>query len=153
MTHPKRERLPSRKVFTAVAGAIAEWLFAIVPLIVLSIVLSHLQHGGDVLESAEWSFGASVLAGQGVVRFVSGLVKGQHLSVDRVLLGVSAALVFVVVPANIVLALVLMNKEEDPTKHLSSLMVTAQVSLFVVASLLFIVAASFGHLWARRSED
>jgi hypothetical protein len=153
MTHPKRERLPSRKVFTAVAGAIAEWLFAIVPLIVLSIVLSHLQHGGDVLESAEWSFGASVLAGQGVVRFVSGLVKGQDLSVDRVLLGVSAALVFVVVPANIVLALVLMNKEEDPTKHLSSLMVTGQVSLFVVASLLFIVAASFGHLWARRSED
>ena len=153
MTHPKRERLPSRKVFTAVAGALAEWLFAIVPLIVLSIVLSHLQHGGDVLESAEWSFGASVLAGQGVVRFVSGLVKGQHLSVDRVLLGVSAALVFVVVPANIVLALVLMNKEEDPTKHLSSLMVTGQVSLFVVASLLFIVAASFGHLWSRRSED
>jgi len=153
MTHPKRERLPSRKVFTAVAGALAEWLFAIVPLIVLSIVLSHLQHGGDVLESAEWSFGASVLAGQGVVRFVSGLVKGQNLSVDRVLLGVSAALVFVVVPANIILALVLMNKEEDPTKHLSSLMVTGQVSLFVVASLLFIVAASFGHLWARRSED
>lgn len=153
MTRLKRERLPSRKVFTAVAGAIAEWLFAIVPLIVLSIVLSHLQHGGDVLESAEWSFGASVLAGQGVVRFVSGLVKGQDLSVDRVLLGVSAALVFVVVPANIVLALVLMNKEADPTKHLSSLMVTAQVSLFVVASLLFIVAASFGHLWARRSED
>jgi hypothetical protein len=153
MTHPKRERLPSRKVFTAVAGAIAEWLFAIVPLIVLSIVLSHLQHGGDVLESAEWSFGASVLAGQGVVRFVSGLVKGQDLSVDRVLLGVSAALVFVVVPANIVLALVLMNKEENPTKHLSSLMVTGQVSLFVVASLLFIVAASFGHLWSRRSED
>jgi len=153
MTHPKRERLPSRKVFTAVAGALAEWLFAIVPLIVLSIVLSHLQHGGDVLESAEWSFGASVLAGQGVVRFVSGLVKGQDLSVDRVLLGVSAALVFVVVPANIVLALVLMNKEENPTKHLSSLMVTGQVSLFVVASLLFIVAASFGHLWSRRSED
>lgn len=153
MTHTKRERLPSRKVFTAVAGAIAEWLFAIVPLIVLSIVLSHLQHGGDVLESAEWSFGASVLAGQGVVRFVSGLVKGQDLSVDRVLLGVSAALVFVVVPANIILALVLMNKEEDPPKHLSSLMVTGQVSLFVVASLLFIVAASFGHLWARRSED
>lgn len=153
MSHPKRERLPSRKVFTAVAGAMAEWLFAIVPLIVLSIVLSHLQHGGDVLESAEWSFGASVLAGQGVVRFVSGLVKGQRLSVDRVLLGVSAALVFVVVPANIVLALVLMNKEENPTKHLSSLMVTGQVSLFVVASLLFIVAASFGHLWASRSED
>ena len=153
MSPQKRDRLPSRKVFTAVAGAIAEWLFAVVPLIVLSIVLSHLKHGGDVLESAEWSFGASVLAGQAVVRFVSGLVKAQHLAVDRVLLGVSAALVFVVVPANIVLALVLMNKEENPTKHLSSLMVTGQVSLFVIASLLFIVAASFGHLWAKQSED
>lgn len=153
MTHEKRNRLPSRDVITAIAGAIAEWLFAVVPLIVLSIVLSHLGHGGDVLESAEWSFGASVLAGQGLVRFVSGLVKARHLSVDRVLLGVSSTLVFIVVPANIVLALVLMNKEENPLKHLSSLMVTGQVGLFVLASMLFIVAASFGHLWAKRAGE
>ena|SRR5215468_2172617 len=154
-SHPRslRNRLPSRDVFTAIAGALAEWLFAVVPLIVLAIVLSHRHRGGDVFDSAEWSFGASVLAGQGLVRFVSGIVKARHLSVDRVLLGVSTIFVFIVVPANIVLALVLMDREENPTENLSSLMVTGQAGLFLLASILFIVAAAFGHLWAKRSTE
>ena len=153
----KRERnprrLPSRDVITAFAGGLAEWLFAAVPLLVLTIVLSHQHHSDLVLQSAEWSFGASVLAGQSLVRFVSGLVRARNLSVDRVLLGVSAVLVFVVVPANIVLALVLMDEENHTPTGLSYLMVTSQIGLFVIASLLFIVAAAFGHLWAKRQTE
>ena len=146
-------RFPSREVITAFAGGMAEWLFAAVPLLVLSIVLSHQQHSDLVLQSAEWSFGASVLAGQSLVRFVSGFVKAKHLSVDRVLLGVSAILVFVVVPANIVLALVLMDLEEHPPIGLSYWMVTGQIGLFVIASILFVVAAAFGHLWAKGQPE
>ena len=81
-----KKRLPSREVVTAIAGALAEWLFAVVPFVVLSIVFTHRGHGSVVLESSEWSFGASVLAGQGLVRFVSGIAKAKYLSVDRVLL-------------------------------------------------------------------
>lgn len=155
-------RLPSREVVTAFAGGFAEWLFAAVPLLVLSIVLGHRKNPTYVLDSAEWAFGASVLASQGLVRFVSGLIKARHLAVDRVLLGVSAILVFVVVPANIVLVLVLLDHEELIDKvtkgvvelgHLTSTMVTAQVGLFVVASILFIVVAALGHLWARQARE
>jgi uncharacterized membrane protein len=144
-----KKRLPSREVVTAIAGALAEWLFAVVPFVVLSIVFTHRGHGSVVLESSEWSFGASVLAGQGLVRFVSGIAKAKYLSVDRVLLGVSALFVFVVVPANIILALVLVDQENN--KPISSLLATGQFALFFIASLLFIVAASFSHLWSKRT--
>jgi nitrate reductase gamma subunit len=163
-----KKRLPTREVITAFAGGMAEWLFAAVPLLVLTIVLVHRKHSEYVLDSVEWSFGASVLAGQALVRFVSGLVKARHLSVDRVLFGVSAILVFVVVPANIVLALVLIDHEDliqkllnnpicqgkEPlaAQHLSNLMVTGQVGLFAIASILFIIAAAFGHLWSKRAN-
>jgi len=144
-----KKRLPSREVVTAIAGALAEWLFAVVPLVVLSIVFTHRGHGSVVLESSEWSFGASILAGQGLVRFVSGIARAKYLSVDRVLLGVSALFVFVVVPANIILALVLVDQENN--KPISSLLATGQFALFNIASLLFIVAASFSHLWSKRA--
>jgi putative effector of murein hydrolase len=59
---------------------------------------------------------------------------------------------FVVVPANVVLAIVLMDREERPQEHSSSLMVTGQAGLFVAASILFIGATAFGYLCGKIGE-
>ena len=145
-----KTRLTSREVITAVSGGVAEWLFAVVPLLVVTIVLTHRGEGKHVLESSEWSFGAAVLAGQGLVRFVSGIVRARHLALDRVLLGVSAIFVFVVVPSNIILSLVLIDNENK--QPISSLLATGQTGLFFLASVLFIIAAAVSHLWTKRVE-
>jgi hypothetical protein len=142
-----RIRFSSRDVTTALAGALAEWLFAVLPLLVVTIVMTHLGRASVVLESAEWAFGASILAGQALVRFVAGVVRAKKLSVNRVLLGVSAVLVFVVVPANIVLAVVIMAEVNE--QHITSLLATMQAGLFFVSSALFILVAASAHLWTR----
>ena len=142
-------RVSSRETYTAIAGALAEWLFSILPLVVLSIVMAHLGSASKVLESAEWAFGASVLAGQGLVRFVAGVVRARQLALGRVLLGVAAVFVFVVVPANIILALVIVDEAQG--HHITSLLATMQAGLFFIASLFFIAVAAFAHLWTRQT--
>src|SRR3977135_1011795 len=144
-------KITSSEVRTAISGALAEWLFAIVPLMVLTIVMTHLGRSSVVLESAEWAFGASVLAGQALVRFVAGAVSAKTLLLNRVLLGVSVVFVFVVVPANVILALVIVD--EAHKQSISSLLATMQAGLFFIASVLFIIVSSFAHLWARPSES
>jgi hypothetical protein len=46
-----------------------------------------------------------------------------------------------------------MDREERPAEHLSSLMVTAQAGLFLMASILFVISSAFGHLWAKRTAE
>lgn len=142
--------ISSREISTALAGGLAEWLFAILPLIVLTIVMAHLGRLSTVLESAEWSFGASVLTGQSVVRFVAGALKARKLALPRVLLVISAVFVLVVVPSNTILALVVAG--EANREPVSSLMATTQAGLFVIASVLFVLVAAFAHLWTRKAE-
>lgn len=145
-----RHEFTSHQVLTAIAGAVAEWFFAMLPLLVVTIVLTHLGRSSMVLESAEWAFGASILAGQALVRLVAGVVRAKRLAIERVILGISTILVFVVVPANITLALVIITEASD--QHISSLLATAQAGLFLLSSVLFILIASFAHLWTRRAD-
>jgi hypothetical protein len=144
-------RVSSREAFTAVSGALAEWFFAMLPLLVVTIVMTHLGKSSVVLESAEWAFGASILAGQALVRFFAGAVRARSLSMERVTLGISSILVFVVVPANIILALVIITEAND--QHISSLLATSQAGLFVLASVLFVFVASFAHLWTKANGN
>jgi hypothetical protein len=143
-------RPASAEIGTAIAGALAEWCFAMLPLLVVTIVMTHLGRSTVVLESPEWAFGASILAGQALMRFVVGVVRARKLSIERVMLGISSILVFVVVPANIILALVIMAEVDQ--KHISSLLATAQAGLFVLSSALFILVASFAQLWSKRNQ-
>src|SRR4051812_6810572 len=94
----------------AVAHGLTEWLFAMSPLIVVAIVMGDSCEFSRLFASPEWSFGASVLGGQALVRFAVGLSRSRRSSADRVLLAASALLVLYVVPANVVLALVIRSE-------------------------------------------
>jgi hypothetical protein len=139
-----------REVWTGIAGAFAEWLFALLPLVVVAvIVMLYLGELPSWLESPEWAFGASILAGQALVRFVAGAARAGNLSSERVALYASALSVILVVPANVVLALVILS-EEVGDGHASSPLVIAQVVLFCLASVMFVFLGTLAHLLTRR---
>jgi len=85
------------------AGLAAEVSFAVLPLIVVLMVCIHLGSPSNFLASPEWSFGASILFGQTLVKFVSGLTRGAQAATGPVALAVALLVVFAIVPSLIVL--------------------------------------------------
>ena len=145
-------RVSQKELITAVAGAVGEWLFAMLPIVVVMIVMAHLEKISHMADSPEWAFGASILAGQTIARFVAGVHYAGRLSLDRVLLGISALSVVIVVPANIILVLVVLSVESE-TKNVSDLLSVLQIILFGLASIAFVLVATFAHLWAKKGRS
>jgi hypothetical protein len=142
---------PVRLVVTAITVSTAEWLFAMSPLVVVSIVMAHLGKFDRLPESAEWAFGAATLSAQALVRFVGGVARARKTSLERVLLGVALILVGVVGPANVILGLVLTGELQDG--HVSDGLGFAQIVLFIVASVLFVILAAASHLWTNMQDS
>lgn len=145
-------RLSQREIITAAAGAMGEWLFAMLPIVVIMIVMAHLERFSHMHQSPEWAFGASILAGQSIARFVAGIHSAGRLSLERVLFGISAISVMLVVPANIVLVLVVLAAESE-SRHVSDLLAVLQILLFCASSVAFIMVTTFGHLWTKRNRQ
>ena len=140
-----------KDIKTAVFASLAEWLFAMLPLVVVAIVMGHLGRFHDLPESPEWSFGAAVLAAQALARFIGGVARARQISWNRVLFGIAGILVFLVVPANVVMAIVLLGELRGD--HASFGLGVAQVLLFAAASVVFVILATAGHLWAHHRTD
>lgn len=145
-------RISQKELITAVAGALAEWLFAMLPIVVVMFVMAYLEKLADMANSTEWAFGASVLAGQSISRFVTGVMQAGKLSMDRVSLGISVLCVGIIVPANIILVLVIVHSETNDHR-LTELLAVVQVVLFCLASVVFVLVGTFAHLWIRRSQS
>ncbi len=146
------EKISQKELITALAGAIGEWLFAMLPIIVIMIVMAHLEKLSLMAHSPEWSFGAAVLAGQTIARFVAGIHYAGKISLDRVLLGISVIIVGIVVPANIILVLVILSIESE-SRHVSDLLSVMQILLFCISSIAFVLVTTFSHLWAKRNTS
>jgi hypothetical protein len=145
------EKPSVRSVVTAITVSAAEWLFAMSPLVVVSIIVIHLGKFNRLPESAEWGFGAATLSAQALVRFVGGVARARKTSLERVLLGVALILVGVVGPANVVLGLVLTS--EFQYGHVDDGLGMAQIFLFLVSSLLFVILAAASHLWTNMNSS
>ena len=144
----------SRQVTSSVIGSIAEWLFAMFPLVVVAIVTAYIGHSSLLLKSPEWAFGAAILSAQALFRFVGGIARARRIALDRVLLGVAVILVAVVGPANVVLVLVVisdLNERTTARGGLSDGLIVSQAIFFVLASALFIVLAAVANLWNQRT--
>lgn len=152
MTTNNNNKFTQKEIITALAGAGGEWLFAMLPIVVVMLVMAHLEKLSLMPKSPEWAFGASILAGQTIARFVAGVHYAGRISLDRVLLGISALSVVIVVPANIVLVLVVLSVESE-THHVSDLLSVLQILLFFAASVSFVFVATFAHLWAKRDKN
>lgn len=118
----------------------AEFLFILLPFIVLAIVTSYKTSIYDLLFVPEWSLSAAILFGVTIVKFVAGsTVYTGKLHWQRVILAVAIILVLGLAPSLIILALVLISNE------LSTSLTVAQLVFFSLAVLVYFTIGSIGH--------
>lgn len=143
-------RAVPRHIWTALAGGATEWLFAILPLIIISIVMIHLQQIDEIFSVPEWAFGASVLGSQALVKFVGGVSRTANLSLERVVFVATLIVVTIIGPANIVLALGILHAMGGQTS-LSTALIMLQGILFAMATIAYFLMSVLSHLWSTQS--
>ncbi len=137
----------------AAVSALPELIFAILPLLVLTLVFIYLgKDVPSVLGSPEWSFGAAVLFGQAIVRFVSGMIRSGRADTEMVALFVSVLLVLGLVPSLAVLALVL-HAHEGPSHLVPTWLVITQIVQFAGGIVVYLWFGGMGGLWLRGSDS
>ena len=137
------------------AGLIAEVAFAVLPLLVVFMVLVNSDHHKRVFMSPEWSFGAAILLGQSLVKFVSGLARGGRAATGPVALVLALLIVFGLVPSLLVLYMTLQTTETQTTElhsDPSQLLQFLQVFLFCGACVVYLLLGTIGELWDKGSS-
>ena len=125
---------------------IAEFLFVLLPLLVVAIVRLTEAVPGKILTAPEWAFGAAVLFGLTVVKFVMGFAAREH-SFHWQMTGLftAALLVFGLVPSLIVLSTLL--RQPDASCWLG----ITQVLLFVLGGVCFMTLGTLGQMLSNTS--
>jgi hypothetical protein len=126
----------------------AEVAFAVLPLLVVLMVLVHARHSTHLFASPEWSFGAAILFGQSLVKFISGLARGGHAATGPVALIVALLVVFGLVPSLIVLTMTLQSSElgGNPAAWLQ----ICQVAMFIGGAAMYLLLGTIGETWRER---
>ena len=124
----------------------AEFLFILLPFIVSAIVFSYKGDYSKLLRIPEWSLAASVLIGQSLVKFISGMLANRDsykAHWERVALAVSFLIVLGLVPSLIILCLVLLDGLAS-----TGLMIS-QVFIFALAVAAFFAFGAGGEALMR----
>jgi hypothetical protein len=148
-----RARSRSMDYRRIVPGLLAEVVFATLPLLVVAVVLKEFQKSPYALRSPEWSFAAAILFGQSIVRFMSGFAHGGHARPGPVSLAVTLIIVFGLTPSLLVLSAILTSEFGGQAAREPALwMVVAQIVLFVLAAVTFMVFGAIGEAWRLQEE-
>jgi hypothetical protein len=127
---------------------LGELLFTVLPFGVLFLVYLFQGKSADTfLYAPEWAFGASILFGQTIVKFVQGIIESTRTSrtiAERVGLLVTVFIVLGLVPSLVVLALLLTTN--SPPLWLGIL----QLILFALAAICFLLFGSLAYSEAVR---
>jgi hypothetical protein len=134
--------------YRILSGLAAEVAFAVLPLLVVLMVLIHARHSAHLFASPEWSFGAAILFGQSLVKFISGLARGGEAATGPVALIVALLVVFGLVPSLIVLTMTLQSAEMNLTP--STWLQILQVLLFLAGAAMYLLLGTIGETWRRR---
>lgn len=118
---------------------LSEYLFIFIPFLVIGIVKIYKSDFSTFFQAADWSFAASILFGQVIVKLVSGSVIHRKSKWQRVVVLLSFILVLGLVPSLIVLALILIDGGT------SSFLIIMQLVLFTLASSVFFFVGSAAH--------
>lgn len=124
----------------------SEYLFILVPFIVITIVKAFNSSIQELLYVPDWSFAASILWGQTIVKVVAGGVSNKVIW-QRTVLVVSGLIVIGLIPSLITLALMLVSGE--PPLFLTYL----QGILFVLATVVFLSFGAAGQILLDKSNS
>ena len=129
------------------AGLAAEVAFAVLPLVVVLIVVGHAGHSTALLASPEWSFGAAIIYGQALAKFVAGLARGGGAAMGPVTLTVALLVVFGLVPSLLFLTMTLQAIEE--AQEVAMYLRIGQVILFGGGALAYVLLGAVGEMWRK----
>lgn len=135
----------SHKYRPIMCGVFAEILFAALPLIVVFVVLIHIGHSKKIFLSPEWSFGASILFGQSLIKFVLGISRVGSTATGPVALACALIIVLGLVPSLIVLTLTLIVQESE--QNAAFWLEYAQVGSFALAAVTYAIFGFAGEVW------
>lgn len=130
-----------------ITGLAAEVAFAVFPLLVVLMVTFRMEHPFGLFASPEWSFGAAILIGQTIVKFVSGLMERREPGRGPVALALALLLVFGLAPAVVILVITLQAFEArlDPGLWIK----LGQVLIFTGAAIVYLLLGTVGELLRR----
>jgi len=130
-----------RRVKIGIFAIFGEFLFILLPLVVISIVeLSKGQPFSSIIESPEWSFGTAVMFGQSITKLVAGFSQTKPKTWEKPVFFVSAITVIGLVPTLIILALLLCQAPPNPA------LTTVQLTMFFLGIAVFFVCGIGGHI-------
>lgn len=119
---------------------LTEYLFIILPFIVIAIVKIYSSDLYGFLKAADWSFASSILFGQLLVKMVSGSLIRQKVRWQRVSFLIAIILVCGLIPSLTTLTLILVSNGE------SEFIVNTQLALFALASIMYFWLGSAAQL-------
>ena len=137
--------MSERKRFAAELAA--EVAFAVLPLLVVLMVLADVSSPGHIWEAPEWAFGASILFGQTLVRFVSRLARKGRAAMGPVALAVALLVVFGLAPSLTVLTMTLRAREQQI--QLKDWLVIWQVVLFATSAVVYMILGVVSEVLAH----
>lgn len=126
---------------------LTEYLFIILPFIVIAIVKIYSSDFYGFLEAADWSFASSILFGQLLVKMVSGSLTRQKVRWQRVSFIIAIILVCGLIPSLTTLTLILVSNGE------SKFIVNTQLVLFALASIMFFWLGSAAQSMMSKSSQ
>ncbi|WP_040552058.1 hypothetical protein [Rheinheimera nanhaiensis] len=110
---------------------LTEYLFIILPFIVIAIVKIYSSDLHGFLKAPDWSFASSILFGQLLVKMVSGSLIRQKVKWQRVSFIIAIILVCGLIPSLTTLTLILVSNGG------SAFAVNTQIVLFILSSISF----------------
>lgn len=118
----------------------SEFLFILLPIIILLIVRSYENNLNAIFYNTEWSIISLILFGQSVVKFSSGISNSkEEVRWQFVALVISLIIIFGLIPSSIILVINLLSET------LSFGMYIAQIILFVVSCFTFFIVGAIGQ--------
>jgi len=133
------------------SGLSAEVMFAVLPLVAVMMVVLHTRHAHRIFMSPEWAFGAAILFGQAIVKFVAGVARAGAAAPGPVTLLVTLVVVLGLAPSLLVLTLTLYSIESgyDPARWLQG----SQVLLFLAGSAAYLILGTVGEQWTKLASQ
>ena len=125
----------------------SELLFVLFPFIVIGVVFSYEGNLKKLFFSSEWALAASLLSGQTIVKFVSGIINRDSRYHGRISLLITSIIVLLFVPSLLVLTLILVSEI-----NLLGLAIT-QIILFILSVIVFYVYGGLGIHLREESKD
>ena len=118
----------------------SEFLFTLLPIIILLIVRSYENNISAIFYNTEWSIISLILFGQSVVKFSSGISNSnEKIRWQLVALIISLIIIFGLIPSSIILVINLLSET------LSFGMYIAQIILFVISCITFFIVGAIGQ--------